>query len=171
MSITQTGSEYVTCSAVLSPCQQYRYELIRSWGKGDWLAWIGLNPSTADGTEDDPTIRRCVGFSKRFGFAGMVMLNLFAYRSTDPRGMLAQGVNAIGPDNDKHLIQWALACPVVVAAWGAPGVLLGRDLQVQKMLGGVGCSLHCLGKNNSGTPKHPLYLANETPLQLYDSCL
>jgi len=108
--------------ADLSPDGFYRYSLGRRWTPGEkLLVVIGLNPSTADATQDDPTIRRCVGFAKRWGFGGLLMLNLFAYRATDPeelRGAIARGLDPVGPLNDAKLLGFTDGCPALVA-WGS----------------------------------------------------
>src|SRR5688572_12557148 len=93
--------------ARFSECGTYRYVLWRQWNEvnGD-VAFVGLNPSTADDEKDDPTIRRCIGFAKRWGYGGVVMLNLFAYRATRPDAMWAARVadaDIVGPQNDAHI--------------------------------------------------------------------
>ena len=143
----------------------YRYTLWREWGTGtlpilqpnhganSYVMFIGLNPSTADETKDDPTIRKCIGFAKRWGFGSLCMTNLFAYRSTDPRKM-KDHPNPIGDDNDLWLACCARSAGMIVAAWGRDGQHLKRDLAVMQILKDV----HCLGLNNDGSPKHPLYV-------------
>ncbi len=145
-------------SAVLSDCRRYRYSLTRSWAdhfsSGQAAIFIGLNPSTADETADDPTIRRCIGFAKAWDCDQLVMLNLFAFRATDPRHMLAEA-NPVGPENDGYLRDIVSCIPgIVVAAWGAHGRHMGRDDQVRRLLP----DLHALRINADGTPAHPLYL-------------
>jgi hypothetical protein len=145
-------------SAVFSPCRRYRYALWRTWspldlsGKG-YAMFIGLNPSTADEENDDPTVRRCIAFAKSWGFDGLCMTNLFAYRSTDPVVMLAQD-DPIGPDNDRTLTDLGIAAGVVVAAWGVRGVHRGRGEAVRRMLPNI----HYLRLTRDGHPGHPLYL-------------
>jgi hypothetical protein len=148
----------ITAGAFLSPCRIYRYVLWRRWdAKRPSVMFVGLNPSTADETEDDPTIRRCVGFAKAWGYGGIAMLNLFAYRSTDPAA-LKRVSDPIGPHNNDHLIIEEVNCAKVIAAWGVHGTLHGRDRQVCAML----TQLWCLGTTKSGHPKHPLYLRSDT---------
>lgn len=115
--------------------------------------FVGLNPSTADETQDDPTIRRCIAYAKAWGFDALCMTNLFAYRATQPEDMLAQE-DPIGVDNDAHLVALAATAGVVVAAWGTHGVHLGRDASVRAALS----NLHFLKLTHSGQPGHPLYL-------------
>lgn len=140
--------------ATFSPCRTYRYSLLRQWepDKGRVL-FIGLNPSTADETQDDPTIRRCVGYAKAWGYGGICMANLFAYRATDPRDMKA-AADPIGPDTDWSLGVLASEAGLVVAAWGAHGCYLGRGEKVRRMLS----PLHYLRLTKDGSPGHPLYL-------------
>jgi hypothetical protein len=150
--------------AAFSDCRTYRYSLWRHWGDpgAPRLTVIGLNPSTADETEDDPTIRRCVGFAKREGMGGVRMLNLFALRATDPKVMLAHP-EPIGPLNDAVLRQAIGPDDVVVAAWGVHGHHRNRDLEVLACLPGI----RCFGKTQAGFPRHPLYLRADTPLEPY----
>lgn len=115
--------------------------------------FIGLNPSTADEINDDPTIRRCVAFAKAWGYAGLCMANLFAYRATNPRDMKV-AADPVGPDNDAHLCRLGQRAGVIVAAWGVNGMHKGRAAQVRKLLP----ALHCLALTKDGHPGHPLYL-------------
>ena len=115
-----------------------------------------LNPSTADANRDDPTIRRCIDFAQRWGYGGLLVGNLFAYRSTDPKGLLAAD-DPVGPENDRHLAHLAESCNIVVAAWGAVSRPdhLRRATEVREI---VGHKLYCLGMTTSGQPRHPLYV-------------
>lgn len=150
-----------------SPCRLYRYTLWRSWGgmfdaQAEYAMFIGLNPSTADETLDDPTIRRCIGFAKSWGYSALCMTNLFAFRATDPKVMM-NDPSPIGPDNDDHLAACAAGAGVVVAAWGAGGSFLDRDEAVISRLGHL---LHYLRLTKHGYPAHPLYLpADLTPVK------
>lgn len=140
--------------AVFSPCRRYRYTLWREWFGGEGFAMvIGLNPSTADEVQDDPTVRRCIAYAKSWGYAGLCMTNLFAFRATDPQDMKAVR-DPIGPDNDRHLLDCSRQAGIVVAAWGEHGVHLDRAAAVTQLLG----DLHYLRMNQSGQPGHPLYL-------------
>lgn len=145
----------------------YRYALWRQWEKGPALTWVMLNPSTADGLQDDATIRKCVGFSRLFGYSGIVVWNLFAYRATDPRVMVRAhelGEDIIGPKNDA--LFRSPAC-VVVVAWGAGGGFLGRDRAVLEMLRPhMLRSIYRLGPpTKGGHPRHPLYVPYSTQLE------
>ena len=147
--------------ATFSPARKYRYTLHRIWDVDKpTMAVIGLNPSTADETKDDPTIRRCIGFAKLWGYGGLYMLNLFAYRSTDPAALKIVK-NPIGPDNDKAILEVASKCKLVIAAWGNDGAIDGRGHAVRNLLTGFGLDVHCLKKNMNGTPAHPLYLPGD----------
>jgi len=154
--------------ATFSACQRYRYTLWRWWSMepmdpARMVAFVGLNPSTADASVDDPTIRRCINFAKAWGYDGMVMLNLFAWRDTDPKGMKAAS-NPIGEDNGGAIIMVCQAVATVVLCWGVHGEFLGRGYRVQQMLTKVR-ECHCFGLTKEGHPKHPLYLANNTQLE------
>lgn len=150
-------------SADISADGRYRYSLYRAWGQGGVVTWVMLNPSTADGTEDDPTIRRCIDFSERWGYGALWVVNLFAFRSTDPTVVKAlyavSPIEARGPENDKHVRMLCGSADKVICAWGNPG---GKGTPSRDMLclGGT----WCLGKTKSGAPKHPLYLAKTTEL-------
>jgi hypothetical protein len=155
-------------TAQISPDGMYRYTLWRTtqvpgWGKGH-LVWVMLNPSTADATEDDPTIRRVTTFTQRFGYKWAVVLNLYAYRATSPKDMLAAD-DPVGPDNDFWISRCLQQSQCVVCAWGANA---NRD-RVLEFLNQVeylpSIQLRCLGVNANGSPKHPLYVPGNTELQ------
>lgn len=139
--------------AKFSECRQYRYALWRLWDESKpYVMFVGLNPSTADETTDDPTINRCIDFAKSWGYGGLCMTNLFAYRSTDPAN-LRTTQDPIGPDNDNWLKELAKNAGVVVAAWGNDGAYLGRSKEVTSTIK----NLKCLKINKTGEPAHPLY--------------
>lgn len=155
-------------SAEFSTCMKYRYELTRSWDATlPTVAFIMLNPSTADAADDDNTIRKCMGFAKRWGMGGLRVYNLFAFRATDPEE-LVWSEDPTGPDNDRW-IQKAKEAGVIVCAWGSTRVhRLDVDLRetraraVCEMMRGGGTSLKVLILNSDGHPRHPLYLKNNT---------
>ncbi len=157
-------SKYLITGAKLSDCRTWRYLLWRAWSprNGGLVTFIGLNPSTADEDDDDPTIRRCVGFAKAWGHVGIIMVNLFAYRATDP-GAMKSTRTPIGPKNDKAIIGAAERSDLVVCAWGAQGGHRRRDEEVCALLGEY--QLHHLGLTKGGQPKHPLYLKSSTKPQ------
>ena len=131
--------------------------------RGPACVFVGLNPSTADETQDDPTIRRCMGFAEAWGFSGMAMVNLFAVRATDPRDMLSHP-EPVGPDNDMWLRETCTGS-TVIAVWGTRGDHLGRSGSVAHAIPG----LWCLGFTKAGCPKHPLYLPKDTKPVPYSS--
>lgn len=157
--------------AVFSRCRSYRYVLARSWEPDEpatalVAVWLMLNPSTADAAVDDPTIRRCAVFSRREGAAGMLVLNLFAVRATDPTSMLRHPEPA-GEHNDAVLGAAVELLPdaLWIAAWGAHGGHLGRATTVRRALAGT-VQLHHLGPyTTAGEPGHPLYLPSTAPLE------
>lgn len=160
-------SDFITTDrngAVFSPCERYRYSLWRWWGykpepqPSYMVAFLGLNPSTADAAKNDPTVTRCIGFAKRWGFDGMIMLNLFAHRDTDPK-MMKLATNPVGPDNDEAIDRITGLAGMTVCCWGSHGVHLGRSLAVQRLL--AGRTLHYLKLTAALEPWHPLYLAGE----------
>lgn len=122
-----------------------------------YLMVIGLNPSTADETLDDPTIRRCMGFAKLWGFGALCMTNLFAWRDTKPSEMI-KAVEPVGVENDKWLAEIAKDAGMIVAAWGTHGWHMNRAGIVIAEFPGI----HCLRKNKDGSPQHPLYVPAST---------
>lgn len=153
--------------AIISPCKRYRYQLERSWSKrpsrNSTVVFVGLNPSTADATHDDPTIRKCIAYAQAWQFKKLVMVNLFGWRATNPKELLT-AKNPVGRLNDKHLDEAILRCALVIACWGEHGAILSRsdDLRTRYPSG-----LMCLRTNQSGEPTHPLYLpATLTPVKL-----
>lgn len=157
-------------TALLSPDRVYRYALTRRWAAGSWCAWVLLNPSTADACLDDATITRCVGYSTRWGHAGMIVINLFGLRATVPT-VLSTHPDPVGPDNDA-VIRAALsdprACGVgvarigrVIVGWGENGTRRGRDAAVLDMIAAAGHAPMCLARNIGGTPRHPGRMAND----------
>lgn len=150
-------------TANLSACRTYRYALWRTWDDSiPHVMFVGLNPSTADETTDDPTLIRCMNFAKSWGYGGVCMANLFAFRATEPKDMKATA-DPIGADNDKWLKTLARDAGLVVAAWGNDGSYLGRSTHVLQLIP----DLHCLKMNKSGEPAHPLYQpAKSQPLPM-----
>lgn len=153
-------------AAKISLCGRYRYELSRQWAAGACLSFIMLNPSTADADLDDPTIRRCIGFAKREGAGGLVVGNVYALRSTNPKALLT-AVDPIGPDNAVTLTRIAADSIAhglpVVCAWGIPGGY--GALRALPLLAKSGARLVCLGKTKNGSPRHPLYIKSNQPLE------
>ncbi len=150
-----------TCA--FSPDRRHRYSLVHRWNPlfGSRLVlWIGLNPSTADEQRLDPTLTRIAAFSKREGFDGFWMANLFALRTPYPEEMMADP-DPVGPENDDWLVRAANQCEATVAAWGAGGAFRERAAQVSRLL--AGRPLLCLGTTRDGSPRHPLYVPGRQP--------
>lgn len=153
--------------ATISPCGRYRYSLKRQWGPLDAdgpVVWIMLNPSTADADTDDPTIRACREFSRRWGKSALEVVNLFALRSPKPSA-LAIDHDPVGPDNDLWIDTAIRRASLVVAAWGAHGTLLGRHWDVKRIIASTGCRARCLGLTKAGQPRHPLYVRRTRDLE------
>lgn len=152
--------------AIFDMTGQYRYILWRAWS-GDYprIAFIMLNPNTADAQRDDPTIRRCIGFARAWGFGSLEVVNLFAYRTPDAR-VLSRIADPIGEDNDHFLVQAAARVRCIVVAWGTKGALLNRDQAVLYLLTGQD-HLYCLGRTKDGYPRHPLYVRGDAPLLVF----
>lgn len=150
--------------AVLDDERDYRYALWRIWDWSNGYAmFIGLNPSTADETVNDPTIRRCHRFALDWGYGGLVMCNLFAWRATKPR-VMQRADEPIGPDNDAWLAFLAQGAEIVIAAWGVKGGFMERDREVCEL----GFQLYCLDLTREGAPRHPLYApANLRPTRFW----
>jgi len=143
---------------VLSDCSRYRYALWRIWKPElPMVMFIGLNPSTADAVQDDPTLRRCMNFAKSWGYGAVCMSNLFAYRATEPKDLL-RTKDPIGIENDQWLAKLAEDASLIVAAWGNDGRHLDRSDYVAKMFN----KLHCFKVNKSGEPAHPLYQRSDS---------
>jgi hypothetical protein len=150
-------------AAVLDAEGRYRYVLRRRWAPEETVLWIMLNPSTADATSDDPTIRRCRSFSRRWGYGALAVVNLFSYRSTDPKALRARAFTGgrslvVGPETDAYIRREAAAARMIVAAWGTRGAFLGRGQVVLALLEEAGWAVHCLGTTRGGHPQHPLYV-------------
>jgi hypothetical protein len=156
----------IQCSAII--VGKYRYLLSRDWGlkgfAGRRVLWVMLNPSTADATRDDATIKKCTGFTMRWGCDGFDVVNMYGFRSTDPK-QLAWEVDPIGPANDTTIIQALLRPDLwrVVVAWGAHHKYKGMDVrakQVMQLINDNGRQAWCLKRTPSGgVPQHPLMVA------------
>ncbi len=143
-------------AATFSPDRVYRYTLDRRVGASTRrIAWVMLNPSTADETLDDPTIRRCMGFSAFWGFGQMRVVNLFALRATRP-AVLRQHPSPVGPNNDAAILEAARWADMVLVAWGALGTHRGQGARALRLLWCF--NSHCLAvTQRSRQPVHPLY--------------
>lgn len=159
-------------TALISPCGNYRYLLTRVWSINPHpkvVCWVMLNPSTADARKDDATLRKCIGFSQRWGFDGLKIVNLFAYRTPYPAELIEAkqaGRDVRGPENYHHLFWTAEESALTVVAWGAYGSLWGEDKRVlRELVQERHLKLSCIGKTLSGQPKHPVRPGYATPLE------
>jgi hypothetical protein len=151
--------------AVLSTCGTYRYSLTRAWPNGSGrCVWVMLNPSKADAADDDPTIRRCVDFSQRWGFSSLEVVNLFAYRETDPKALFSaanSGVDIDGPENETALFEAILRASRIVVAWGNGGTFRNKGAQ---MIAWLPRGALCFRMTAQGQPEHPLYQRKDAVL-------
>lgn len=171
---------YDTSGAVFSSDGRFRYELRRGWrltpqpAERRILLAAMLNPSKADALQNDPTVRRLLGFAKRWGFSELRVVNLFARVTSSPReleGMRLAGEDVVGPCNDEHIFRAAWAASQILVGWGAHGDKVPERVdQVLELLGQspsvrwANTPIACLGTTISGQPRHPLYLKKEEDL-------
>jgi hypothetical protein len=163
----------VRSSARFDSTRRYRYSLRRRWGAGAACCFVMLNPSAADETDDDPTIRRCLGFARSWGYPALEVVNLFAWRTHEPRRLLG-AIDPVGPANDDAVRRAAGRAGLIVCAWGAslqaPGSL-ARDRAARTMAMLAGRDAVCLGMTKGGHPRHPLYVrgdAQARPFRMSD---
>lgn len=169
---SQTFIDHAKAGAVFSNDRRYRYTLWRRWAQLDMpigqtriCAFVGLNPSTANECTEDPTVRRCIDFSRDWGFDTFVMLNIFAWRDTDPVIMKRQE-SPIGLHNVEAILSIQSLASRMVACWGVHGDHMGQGERILKLLDKTK-TVH-LGLTKEGHPKHPLYLARYTKPELFD---
>jgi hypothetical protein len=168
--VVESGAEF-------SPCRRYRYRLWRTWERSlSTCAFIGLNPSTADETRDDPTIRKCVGFARKWGFGGCEVINLFGWCSTETLGLLREcGPSGHARQNARIIAAVIARTPRVVLAWGSHprirSLLAPREQDVRRRVESAAAKMRArgrrievgtLGSNADGSPRHPLYLPYST---------
>lgn len=152
------------CGAEFSRSMLHRFTLWRAWGDGPRVAFIGMNPSTATATENDPTVTRCINYARDWGFAGMFMLNVMAWRQTDPRLLppsdldVAPGENLLAIFRTVELVRSAGG--LVVCAWGAHRRVV-RLVAAQGLVERVGPPVYVLGLTKDGHPRHPLYMRRD----------
>ncbi len=151
--------------AVFDRSRKYRYNLWREWDDArPRVAFVMLNPSRADASINDQTIATCIGFAKALGYGGMEVVNLFAYRSTDPANLkLAR--DPVGKENDTYILKACSRADVTIAAWGNHGSLRQRSMEVEQLL--ENRALLCFGITKLGHPRHPLYMKRSTELLEY----
>lgn len=154
--------------AVYSDCERYRYSLTRVWdAEGKRALFIMLNPSTATEVQNDPTVERCERRSRALGYGAFRVLNIFAYRATDPRDM-KRAEDPVGPGNDAAMLDGLEWGADVICAWGTHGAHLGRGAAVEALLRGTGRELRHLGLSKAGHPKHPLYIGYAVQPQVWE---
>jgi len=150
--------------AKFSKCRKYRYTLWRMWDLGKpKVMFIGLNPSTADEINNDPTVTRCINYSKSWGYGGMYMMNIFSFRTTYPSELI-KCKNPIGIDNDQWIKRISKEVDKCIGAWGNYGNLFNRSEDILKIVP----NLYCLKINGTGEPAHPLYLKSTLKPILYE---
>lgn len=157
--------------ATISACGLYRYWLERRWGRTAPQVFVMLNPSTADASVDDPTIRRCIAFAKREGAGGLIVVNLFALRATDPSA-LDNHADPVGPANVENLGLALIGAVAigrpVICAWGANKNAGPAGMRLLARANDLGAALVCLGLTKDGQPRHPLYVKGDAPLIAFD---
>lgn len=159
--LSDSGAEF-------SPDQLYRYTLTREWADGPCVGFLMFNPSTATATQDDPTIRKCIGFARKWGYGRMVVLNLYAIRSSDPRAVSRMGTSAVGPVNDFWIAKAMKEAREIIFAWGcaqhAPDIerRIQRVMSLQ-LISQESVKINCLGYRQDNHPRHPLMLKYTTP--------
>lgn len=155
--------------AVYSPCERYRYLLTRVWDvTGPRALFVMLNPSTATEVQNDPTVERCERRARTLGFGAFRVVNIFAFRATDPKVMRSE-TDPIGPGNDAAILSSATDWNPdrVVCAWGAHGAHLARGQAVEQLLRGIDRPLWHLGLTAAGHPKHPLYIGYDRQPEIW----
>ncbi len=161
--------KYTSTGAILSPCTKYRYLLSREWEqteKGTCL-FVMLNPSTADASQDDATIRRCVFFASKFGCNRLEVVNLFAYRATNPKDLPVSRREARGPENVKHIEEAVRRASTIIIAWGAHDTRGEHESVLWVLRSTSRRSVWCLGLTKEGAPRHPCRLPNATERVLF----
>ena len=152
--------------AVFDASGRYRYLLWRGWSTNHpRVGFILLNPSTADEQQNDPTVRRCIGFAHSWRFGSVEVVNLFAYRATDARELF-KVEDPVGEENNRFIKQTMERCSTIVVGWGTKGTLLGRDRQVMQLAAHMR-DVQCLGMTKDGYPRHPLYVNGNTSLVVF----
>lgn len=153
-------------TAIFSASGRFRYWLTRELaGRGPTVAFVMLNPSVADAERLDPTVRRCLGYARSWNAARLIVVNIFALRSTDPRALYST-LDPFGPENERYIRRAAREADTIVCAWGTHGAHLGHGATAYRWLASeadpyVPCAL---AVTKQGHPAHPLYLrADLTP--------
>ena len=152
--------------ATFSDDRIYRWNLSRLWDeKLPVCTFICLNPSTADESLNDPTVRRCMNFAAQWGYGKLITVNLFAFRATNPE-VMKRSFSPRGSENDEFILKAFEEAELTVAAWGNDGKYMNRGREVCDLLDD---ELHCLGLTQNGEPKHPLYLKKDLkPYRMFE---
>jgi hypothetical protein len=164
--------DVVPDAVIGGPNQEYRYVLRRTWNKNlPIVCFVMMNPSDADANLDDPTIRKCIMYARVWGYGGIVVVNLFAYRSSSPTDVQRFQGDPVGPLNDSYIQRAVFEAAIVVCAWGANGAYRNRGKRVLEQIREY-LSLNwevprCIRMTKSGFPEHPLYLpSNLVPVEI-----
>lgn len=158
--------EILSKKAIFDSTREYRYVLVRRWNDNKPnIAFLMLNPSIADENKDDPTIRRVIRYAKDWGYGMVFILNLFAYRSTDP-AQLKKTPDPVGLDNDHYINYISHNVAYIIAGWGTKGNYLNRATNVIRRLSPTH-KLYCLQETKEGHPQHPLYVKSDVVPQPY----
>lgn len=172
--MTTVGNLNGRRGAEISPDGMFRFRLWRRWGDGRQMTFIMLNPSIADASVDDPTLRRCIGFAQREGCDGVQLVNLYPYRTHKPKYLLEArdaGIDISGGQRGKEAVVKAMSNngDLVVAAWGAHDIAAESEarqlISVINQAEHAGGRLFCFGRTKDGSPRHPLYLKSDAPLE------
>lgn len=149
----------------ISECQKYRYSLTRVWDESKpSILFVGLNPSTADADKDDPTIKKLIAYTKAWGYGGFEIVNLFAYRSSDPKNLYNKQAIAIGPGNTTYLKQAASSHVKTICMWGNQAKEISETVTAIWTQYFRGKGAYCFKINRDGSPAHPLYLPGSCKL-------
>jgi hypothetical protein len=143
--------------------RHYRYELGRTWEPSlPSITWCMLNPSTADEHDLDPTLRKCLGYSVKWGYGEMRVVNLFAWRSTDPKALAkVAGYSPVGPENNTTILAALATSQTFLVGWGSEKIARSQACAILRLMKDRKATLHHLGQNRDGHPKHPLYLPGD----------
>lgn len=157
----------LTSGATFSECRRYRYALWRIWMLGRPVVnFVMLNPSTATEVDNDPTVERCERRARQWGYGGLIVTNIFAWRST-ASAALREVPDPVGPENDGHILLMAHRASMIVCAWGGNGRYLDRGAKVRRLLGGIKPLHYLRMSERTGEPFHPLYLPYECEPQVW----
>lgn len=153
-------------NAIFSADRVYRYRLERHWSGEPPCTFVMLNPSTADETQNDPTIRRCIRFAQDWGYGSLIVVNIFGLRSTDPKA-LYKHPDPIGPENMTHIAEAIHNAAFTVCAWGSHGKVRNQGREVIRLLRQMNEPIYVLKTTEAGEPGHPLYVkASQKPVLL-----